>query len=110
MTLFRCPKCGATAQNPTNLDEIRAEIEDLKAANHVFATSQGRYVVARNAAVDREMQLRIAGLALIKQITDHFVPKDWACRECMPTSTVLVDGFLCGLHRLRAILAIEEGA
>lgn len=37
-------------------------------------------------------------------------PGDWACVECVPTSDILRDGFLCGYHAARAALATPAPA
>lgn len=41
---------------------------------------------------------------LFKHVEKQGVPNDWACIECVPNSNILVDGFRCTYHKVKAIL------
>ncbi len=60
-----------------------------------------RYLAACTAA---EARGREAGQRLYEQIerSEIRLPADWACKECRPDSDMLLEGFQCGYHAVRA--------
>ena len=55
------------------------------------------------------LRLREAARYLISQpdVLNAIRP-DWACVECRPASTMLVDGFRCSLHTIKAALSEDS--
>lgn len=88
-----------------SLPELRRERDEAYKATNEINAKCNEMRRERDAAIARTEQAERERNELLERATrlargEH--PVDWACVECRPNSTMLVAGFRCDVHAVRA--------